>query len=312
MSHLISRRTMSSGMLGSWMCPASAFSSDTHNNILASAVEAAPIIDGKRIAPLYVVAYVDPSIESQKNQESVIARYPIAIVPQDNRASFVSWRNRILHINPDIIYLAYQMTIETTTVPGPGHDVLRRVNLPTSFVRTSSGSFLSFGSGRFRLYDPRSKEWQKQFIEACLVTLETFPFRGIFLDQCSIFRAHTTSFSERQEMISALAQTLRELRKYAPRALIVANSPLEWPAINGEMSEGDISRFHLELQQNADHIIPEINMALVLITGENEDISIYGREMRIAFESRALFSASYKYQNIKWFPLYDDIKAACR
>lgn len=119
---------------------------------LASVVRRASVkFAGRKLAPLYAVAYVNPLLPDQQGQETTVAKYPMALVPQDDREPFRKWRDQVRQLNPLIVLLGYQMTSLETTSPGPGHDRLR---------------------------------------------LD----KGLFLDQCSVFLAHSSFAGERAEM----------------------------------------------------------------------------------------------------------------
>jgi hypothetical protein len=136
------------------------------------------------IPPLFCAAYITPDAPGQKNQERAVARYPLTLVPQDTRLPFKQWRDRVKSINPRIVMLGYLNVITECRVPGPGHDILR--NVKRSFCIYPDGKVPTAFESR-RIFDPRTQEWKDRFIEACSATLRSYPYEGLFLDNCTIF-----------------------------------------------------------------------------------------------------------------------------
>lgn len=279
-------------------------------DLTAAVRNVAPTIDGRRIPPLFAVAYIDPGFQDQQGQEGIVAKYPIALVAQDMRPHFVAWRNRVRSLNPDILLLGYQIAIETTTVPGPGHDILRRTAEPTSFIRGFDGQEKTFGQKQYRLYDPRSKEWQRNFLDACSETLRSYPYRGLFIDECSVFSSHGFAPGPRQEMFAALAETLLELRKRHPNALLIGNSAYEWAGLNGEKNEQQEDALESELKSNPLHAKPELNCAVVKIADDNAEPPELRRKLIRVCRAGGLFAAAKTYQRVRWFKLYNEVVAA--
>src|SRR5947208_637038 len=96
---------------------------------LLSSHASAKILGGPsfKVPPLYCVAYITPTIPGQAGQESVIARYPMTLVPQSVDKASIRWRDEIKSHNPDIIMLGYHDVIDQTTVPGPGHALMSKI-----------------------------------------------------------------------------------------------------------------------------------------------------------------------------------------
>jgi hypothetical protein len=262
---------------------------------------------------LFCTAYITPDAPGQSGQEATVARYPLVLVPQDTRAAFVSWRNRVNELNPSIVMLGYQLVIQETSVPGPGHDQLRRIKdawciYPGGIVPIVQAS----PSGqRARIYDPRKKEWQRAFLAACRATLASYPFHGLFLDQCTVYqRAHILE-SARAEMRQALQETLLELRKEFPNALLVGNSSYSWTGLNGELNEGRFHDMKSELVPFSGHVSPRIELYQSLIHSA-DDIETVKREMAAAHAHGAFYGASVDYQHVLWFESFNDLIEACR
>lgn len=275
---------------------------------LASVVRKASVnIAGRTVAPIYAVAYIDPGLKSQQGQEATVARYPIALVPQDDRPHFRRWRDDVRRLNPRIILLAYQMTMEETTVPGPGHDRLRLAR--DSWCTWPGGAPVWGGKPekRRRLYDPRKAEWKERFLEACAVTLRSYPYDGLFLDQCGVFFLHSLPPHVRRQMRKHLGETLMELRRRQPGAVLIGNSSYDWEGLNGEMSEADESRFDNEFRSFAGHAQPQIDLGLVLLDETTGNDDYVRRRLISTCRHGALFSAAASYQHVPWFRVYDEV-----
>lgn len=263
------------------------------------------------VPPLFCVAYITPNAPGQEGQEAMVARYPLAIVPQDNRSIFINWRNNIKSINPSILFVGYQMTIEETTVPGPGHDRLRMIT--NSWCKYPDGTIPTVGPStkKRRIYDPRTEEWQKGFIESCGIVLEAYPYSGLFLDQCSVFSIAHPDASVRQEMMIALQKTLLALRNKFPGSIIIGNSRYNWDGLNGEMNEDLSESMSKELVKHPGHASPNIDMHITLLKDEN-DIETAKRNMNIAHSYGAFYGAAVNYQRVLWFDFFDEVIKACK
>lgn len=262
------------------------------------------------IPPLFCFAYIDPSIPSHANQESIIARYPLTIVPQDVRPMYIQWRNRIKHLNPNILMLGYQMVIEETTVPGPGHEVLRSVKdswctypggyLPTVQVKP--------GPRNFRIYDPRKPEWQDSFLASCRATLQSYPYDGLYLDQCTVFEIAHLLPAVKAEMRQSLQVTLLRLRREFPDTILIGNSSYNWQGLNGELNEGRPEKMLEELAPFDGHAQPTMDLYESLLKDPN-DIEKVKREMALAHSRGAYYSAAVDNQHVLWFDAFDEVMA---
>ncbi|MFY0610411.1 MAG: hypothetical protein JXQ99_02700 [Hyphomicrobiaceae bacterium] len=259
---------------------------------------------GRRIPPLYAVAFIDPGIPKQQGQEAAVARYPLALVPQDNRRHFRKWRDDVKALNPDIVLLAYQMTILETTSPGPGHDVLRGVR--NAWRTWPWGGQIRVEAKRRRVFDPRSSEWKAAFLNACAATLESYPYDGLFLDQCSVFSVHHPLKSVRNEMLQHLRETLLELRKRHPNKIFVGNSIYSLPGLNGIMSEDREEHFDEDLIPFDGQWSPPINLGLVLSANRLDD-KVLKRKLHRVCSLGAFFTATQSYQHVTWSPIYDEV-----
>lgn len=266
-----------------------------------------PVESSLRIPPLFCIAYVNPEIPRQANQEGVIARYPLAIVPQSDRPAHVRWRDRIKELNPKIIMLGYQMVAEQTTVPGPGHDKLRDTTdawavYPGGFYPT-----IDPGNGqRRRLFDIRKQEWQQAFLNACRATLESYPYDGLFLDQCSVFEITHPIPSVKTAMRQALQSTLLRLREEYPNTIFIGNSSYNWEGLNGELNEGNLSRVPTELAPFDGHAQPAMDMYVSRLRHRN-DVETVKKEMTLVYKQGGVYAASVTYQQVLWFDLFDKV-----
>lgn len=258
------------------------------------------------IPPLYCLAYINPTLDWQKGQENTIAKFPMALVPQNMLPTHVAWRERIREKNPDIIMLGYQMTIEETKVPGPGHDIMR--TLDDAWV-TYPGGFvpkITWKDQIKRIFDPSKEEWQKRFLEACSAVLEAYRFDGLFLDQCTVFaRAALTPGADAKQK-AGLQKALVALRESWPDKIFIANSRYNWEAVNGEMNEGRIEDYDKELIPFPGHARPQIDLAAIYYhkIGGRQDIRPY---LKNAVSRKAFFYACETAQKVEWHAAYDEL-----
>jgi hypothetical protein len=264
-----------------------------------------------RIPPLFCTAYIDPTIATQAGQEALVARYPLALVPQDIRAPFVRWKDHVKELNPKIVMLAYQIVIEETTVPGPGHDVQRRLKdkdvwciYPGGFVPTVE---VKPSPKRFRIFDPRKREWQDNFIEACRATLASYPYSGLYLDQCTVYGLAHPFPDVRAEMRQALQDALARFRQEFPSQLLVGNSSFHWRGLNGELNEGRPGDMN-ELNPFEGHVLPRIQLYQSRLR-HSFDIAVMKKEMAKVHSRGAFYGASVDYQHILWFDEFDEVIA---
>ena len=258
--------------------------------------------------PLFCLAYIDPGIESQKGQEKAVANFPVALVPQDDRDRFKRWRDKVRKYNPDIKLLGYQMVIEETGVPGPGHRRLAKVD--NAWVEWAGGyqptvTYRTNVSGkRKRIYDPRSEYWQTGFVESCKVLTESGEFDGLFLDQCTVYLAASPLPGVRADMRSALNSTLIKLRAELPDSLIIGNSSYSWPALNGEMNEGRPKKIGKEFQLDMQRKVPRMELFQYYSKGNMRAVA---ENFRLALKHRAFFGGSVNAQTVQWLDVFDEI-----
>ncbi len=255
---------------------------------------------------LFCIAYVTPDAPGQGGQEAMVARFPLAVVPQDRRGVHLRWRDGIRELNPDIVMLGYQMTIEETTVPGPGHDVMRKV--ADCWASSPDGVALSVAVGgpgkKRRVYDPRKRAWRENFVEACQKTLASDPFDGLFLDQCTVYDSASPDKSVREDMRAGIQEALNDLRRREPAALIVANSAFTFGAVNGELNESRPRDYARELASTSVHAQPQIELAHVII-GSDADRAALKSRLAAARNYGAYFGASRDYQHVEWYEEFD-------
>ena len=284
-----------------------AFGTQTLQTLQAAGVPQAPsTLRVDPPPPLFCIAYIDPDIPSHANQESLIARYPLTIVPQNMRSTHVQWRDRIKHLNPKISMLGYQMVIEETTVPGPGHDVMRLVK--DSWCMYPDGYHPTVGPRNFRIYDPRKPEWQESFLAACRTTLQSYPYKGLFLDQCTVYEKAHPLPAVKAEMRQALQVTLLRLRREFPGVILMGNSRYNWQGLNGEMNEGQPKNMLAELAPFDGHAQPTMDLYVSLLKNPN-DIETVKREMALAHSQGAYYYACVDFQHVLWFDVFDERSA---
>jgi hypothetical protein len=258
------------------------------------------------VAPLFCLAYITPDAPGQGGQEPLVARYPLAIVPQDDRDQFRKWRDEIRNMNADIVFLAYQMVHEETTVPGPGHDELRRTRNSWCLYPGGFQPFTSWGERRHRLYDPRTPEFAECFLRACRAVLHSYPYGGLFLDNCTIFPIAHPLPSVRSEMREALQRVLLRLRDEFPDVLIVGNSSENWKGLNGEMNEGRPEQMESELRHFDGHALPNMDMYQTVLRSAG-DIETVRHDMRKVFQLGAFYGANVESTHVLWFDDFDKV-----
>lgn len=279
---------------------------------LATGLKQAPALRKKTfLPPLFCIANITPNAPGQGGQETMVARYPLAIVPQDTGADFKRWRDKIKSLNPEIVLLGYQVVIQETKVPGPGHDRLNKVK--NSFVKYPWGGVATvpgaFPGDMTRVFDPRTKEWRTGFLDACNDTLNSYPYEGLFLDQCTVFARANPIPSIRNEMLSALQEALLELRKAHPNAIIVGNSSYNFVGLNGELNEGRHNDIVSELAVFAGHVNPRVDMYQTVLK-QAGDIATVKREMAMTHAQGGFYGACVDGQHVLWFDIFDDVIAS--
>lgn len=269
------------------------------------------VFHGKRVEQmrsgkkLFSVSYINPTIAAQQNQEQEIAKFPLVLIPQDIREPHVEWRNRIRELNPNIVMLAYQMTIRDTIVPGPGHDIMRAFG-DRAWVLNTEGSpiEIEISPGKFsKVYDPRNPEWKEMMVEACGVTLKSYDYDGLFLDQCTIFRKVAPDTGTFNSMMEALRDTLQAIRNAYPNTILVGNSKYHWPMLNGQMNENRPANYSDEFDPNKKQHLPKVNLAVIDVK-DREQSEIVGY-MQQAQSFGAYFAACTNYQTVNYWPYYE-------
>ena len=285
----------------------------THDQLPTPSKSGRQIIDwsfGRK--PLYCIAYIDPGIQDQKGQEAEVAKYSMALVPQDNRLRFRRWRDKVRRLNPDIKLLAYQMVIEETGIPGPGHEVLRGIEDP--WVRYLGGMVptvtfrTNVSKKRKRIFDPRLERWQQGFIQACQSTLESDDYDGLFLDQCTVYNKAALDPHTKSEMLAALSSTLKALRTILPNELIIGNSHYSWPALNGEMNEDRPKRAVKEFSSDTRRKVPRLELFHKYYRN-GETISELEAYFKLALQNKAFFGCAPNAQTARWLPMFDQVLA---
>lgn len=255
---------------------------------------------------LYCTAYITPNAPTQGGQEQMVARYPLALVPQTNTTLFRDWRNRVRSYNNDIIFLGYQMVFEEVpTQPGPGNDVLRQSG--DIWLRLPNGrySFIKSGTRTLRLADTRKPKWQSAFLNACRAVLNSYPYDGLYLDNCTIYTKAHPSPLVRSELSSALQSTLLRLRTEFPDKIIVGNASDDWKGLNGENNEGRPRDATRELAPKVGQTPPWCNMYQSLLKSPTDTVTL-NAEMTLAHSMGAFYSAAVDYQHVLWFPQFDN------
>ncbi|MBE1427378.1 hypothetical protein H4684_004072 [Desulfomicrobium macestii] len=258
------------------------------------------------IPPIFCIAYISPNVEDQKNQEHIVAKYPLVIVPQDQRYDFIRWRDKVKSINPDIKMLAYHMVIEETDVPGPGHDKLRKVKDSWCVYPGGLVPMVDAVPRKMRIFDPRKSEWRSCFLDGCRATLSAYPYDGLFLDQCSVFVKSNPFPGVRDEMRRAIQDVLLQLRKEFPNMLLIGNSRYSWSGLNGEMNEFRLNEIERELRKYPGHSLPRVELVQTYLKHSN-DINTIVKEMSIVHAHGGFYGTCVKAQQVLWFEEFDQV-----
>ncbi len=261
---------------------------------------------GFKVPPLHCVAYITPTASDQAGQESIVARYPMALVPQSMDKASIRWRDTIKSINPDIIMLGYHDVIDQTTVPGPGHALMSKVTDAWSMRPDGALSATGPLNKRRYIYDPRQPSFQSALVEACLAVMQSYPYDGLLLDQCTIYRAAHPDAAVRDEMLQALRETVLKIRAALPNAILIGNSSYNFQGLNGEMLENRPKDAARQLAHFTGHVEPEINLYQLEIK-KNAPVEQIRQSMAVAHSLGASFGCGPDYQHIVWYDIFDDV-----
>ncbi len=279
-------------------------------SILSAVSDERPIIDwSSGMPPLYCLAYIDPANKLHRGQELTISKFPIAVIPQDNRVQFGQFRKKLARLNPTQIVLAYHATLDEHGIPGPAHDIVRKaknswITLPggiTPTIKLQSGNILNR-----RLYDPRNREFKDRFIEACGLLIDKYNFDGIFLDNCTVYPVVGNIPFLGDELRQGLQDLITEVRNAFPKAILIGNSSYSWAGLNGEMNEGRPKDLPKEARPFAGHSKPNINM-FHYIMKDNNDLIHAENNFRFALDNQCFYGTGINYQTIKWYPFFDKV-----
>lgn len=283
------------------------------HNCAADILDYLPVDWSNGIPPIFCTAYIDPTLPGQKGQEHIVAKYPLALVPQDSRAAFRYWRDKVKSINPSIKLLAYQMVIEETTVPGPGHDIIRKTNQSNVWTSIPGVNLLptvKWDNREYRIYDPRNAAWQEAFLEACETTYHNYPYDGLFLDNCTVYQLASLIPSIRKEMLSELNNVLIKLRKLLPQAIIIGNTSEHFSALNGALNENRPNDLAKEAKLR-DYQKPTYMLSQLIVNTNKPDENIIKSRLALALDNKCFFGvAAPTYQQAYWSPLFDYIAGA--
>ncbi len=258
------------------------------------------------VAPLYCVAYITPNAPGQEGQEAMVARYPLAIVPQDDRRIFKAWRDSVTQLNSAIVLLGYQAVHEESFVPGPGHDLLRKATNSWCRLPNGSDAVITEGRVRRRLYDPRTSEFADRFTDACRAVLSSYPFDGIFLDNCTIFPKASADPDTREKMREGLQRVLLDVRRELPKAILIGNCRENWAGLNGEMNEGRPEEILTELASFAGHSQPSMDMYLAKLANPTDQDTVR-RNLNQVLALGSYYGASVDYTHVVWFEEFDRV-----
>ncbi len=278
--------------------------------ILSAAESNSSVINWSNgIKPLYCQAFIDPANKVHRGQELAISKYPIALIPQDNRVQFGQFRTKLRRLNPLQTVLAYHATLDENGVPGPAHDLVRKlknswITLPGGIVPTidlKSGNVL-----KRRIYDPRDAAFRKTFIDACGLLIDKYKFDGIFLDNCTIYPIFANIPYLGDELKQGLQELIHEVRLAFPKTILIGNSSYTWSYLNGEMNEGRPKDLPKEALDISGHTDPKINMFHYYMKDQS-DLIHAENNFRFAIENHCFYGTGINAQTIRWYPFFDKV-----
>lgn len=265
-------------------------------------------------APLFCIAYVSEKSSENPAIRQTVARFPLVVVGQDVTRTFSAWRSAIREINPRCRMLGYQVVIEESDIPGPGHELLvRRARAGRTFATYPNGfvPFVTVSGRRMRIYDPRLSVWQEALIDACRATLSSYAYDGLFLDQCTVFDLAHPSPEGREEMRRALSVVLQRLRAEFPDRLLIANASENWRGLNGELCENRPADLIAESRPHAGQAQPRIDLFHRTLEGTSHDSQI-AKDLALCRRLGVGYGAAVNYQQPIWHPLFDAVMASYR
>ena len=146
----------------------------------------------------------------------------------------------------------------------------------------------------FRIFDPRKVEWQEAFLEACRITLQSYPYDGLFLDDCTVFDIADPLPTVRAQVRQALQVTLLRLRQEFPHAIVIGNSSYNWQGLNGELNEDRPESLLAEVAPFAGHVQPTMDLYGTILKDPN-DIERVKWERALAHSLGTCYSAAVNY-----------------
>lgn len=263
--------------------------------------------------PLYCLAYIDPENKNHKNQEEFISKYPISVIPQDNRPRYISFKQRLRELNNTQKIFGYMMLIDENGLRGPAHELVRKVNnswltLPGGIVPTKD--IPSGNIKKRRLYDPRSAEFRSRFVEACQLLVDQHDFDGIFLDNCTIYGRFASIPVLGDDLLEGLQQLITEIRTALPETILIGNTRYNFTGLNGEMNEGRPNELVKEAKPIPGQVQPYINMFHYYMKGSSKkDLLFAENYFRLALQNKCFFGTGINPQTIRWYEFFDRVLA---
>lgn len=220
------------------------------------------------------------TITKTPEEAAIAAKYDLLIVNQDAGASHLAWLNAVKTLKPTIKIIAYQIVSEEPgQAPGPGNTILMARSRwdaaqQEPWLMTASGDIAAFtvsGWKRKRMFDYRLPVWQSAFKDACAAVFATFPYDGMFFDNC------TASWGKHQPANPSASQSLQsvllDVRRMYPEKWFIGNGVENWLGLNGEMNEGRILDLN-ELIPVSGQIVPNVNCFSFPLTPTTTDAEI--------------------------------------
>jgi hypothetical protein len=270
-----------------------------------------------QIAPLFCTAYIDNKLVPQQGQEATVAKYPLIVFGSRTQAADIAFKNTVKAINPRIKILAYVLGNERTQQSNPGLPFWNAVPVDDDHECNYLVNGVKFypSIGGKHLFDFRTAEYRTAFSAACDATLASWPYDGLYIDNCTVFDAANPDAGIRQDMRDALQVCISDVRAAHPGIIFIGNSQENWVDLNGELNEGRFSDWD-ELTPVAGQASPNINIAQCYVTSPELGTLTEAQietQMLDAHALGAFYAISPSrndYQHALWYDFFDDVIAA--
>lgn len=251
----------------------------------------------------YINDYLAPEIPVY---ETVWAKYSILITFADMQEGLVAHRERILHLAPNQVQLAY-IAVNHAQPPTQLCGLAERDMVPADpFMHFSDGSIPMADCGPehdyCKLYDYRTDAWRTMFLESVRETLYGWKYDGVMFDNANVWSAALENNDQqvKREMQEALQDAFMTLRGRYPHALFIGNSDIRLAGLNGEMCENRPHDFLANCRPFAGHAQPEMNFCTMYSTTQTNIFNAW----KAINAKGGWFCAQKDVFTPSWYPFY--------